>query len=121
MLCSLASKSCTLLKLTSRSTVRCMANAAVPSKYHLLQYSYVPDILERRGPFRAEHIAGAKREADAGKIILAGAFGETPEGALFVWKDSSVEDIQAFVAADPYVKAGLVPSWHIKPYAVVVP
>lgn len=30
------------------------------------------------------------------------------------------EDIEAFVAADPYVKAGLVPSYTIKPFAVVL-
>lgn len=30
------------------------------------------------------------------------------------------EEIEAFVAADPYVVNGLVPSWSIKPFAVVV-
>jgi uncharacterized protein YciI len=33
----------------------------------------------------------------------------------------SLQEIKAFVEADPYVKNGLVPSWTIKPYAVVVP
>lgn len=31
-------------------------------QYHLLQYSYVSDILERRGPFRAAHLEGAKKK-----------------------------------------------------------
>jgi uncharacterized protein YciI len=30
------------------------------------------------------------------------------------------EDIEAFVAADPYVVNGLVPSWSLKPFNVVV-
>jgi uncharacterized protein YciI len=30
------------------------------------------------------------------------------------------EEIEAFVAADPYVINGLVPSWNLKPFNVVV-
>ena len=45
----------------------------------ILQYQYVSDILEKRAPFRAEHIARAKAAADEGKIAFAGAFGEQPE------------------------------------------
>ncbi|GLC50262.1 hypothetical protein PLESTB_000360200 [Pleodorina starrii] len=103
------------------TTVRCMASAAAPPpKYFLLEYKYVPDILEKRTPFRAAHIDGAKKQAEAGKMVMAGAFGETPDGALFVFKDSTREEIEQFVQADPYVQNGLVPSWQIKPYAVVV-
>ena len=32
--------------------------SAAPS-YHVLQYKYVPDILEKRGPFREQHLAAA--------------------------------------------------------------
>lgn len=53
-------------------------------------------------------------------MVMGGAVGETPEGALFIFKDSTPEEIKAFVEADPYVQNGLVPSWTIKPYAVVV-
>ncbi|KAG2497806.1 hypothetical protein HYH03_004077 [Edaphochlamys debaryana] len=100
-----------------------MASAAAappPTKYFLLEYKYVPDILEKRGPFRAAHIEGAKKQAEAGKMVLGGAFGESPEGALFVFRDTTAEEVEKFVQADPYVQNGLVPSWKIKPYAVVV-
>lgn len=30
-------------------------------------------------------------QADAGKIVMGGAVGETPEGAVFIWKDASKE------------------------------
>lgn len=30
-------------------------------------------------------------QAEAGKMVMAGAFGETPEGALFIFKDSTPE------------------------------
>ncbi|KXZ41290.1 hypothetical protein GPECTOR_574g619 [Gonium pectorale] len=98
-----------------------MASAAAPPpKFFILEYKYVPDILEKRTPYRAAHIDGAKKQAEAGKMVMAGAFGETPEGALFIFKNTTKEDIEKFVSADPYVQNGLVPSWNIKPYAVVV-
>ena len=30
-------------------------------------------------------------QAEAGKVVMAGAFGETPEGALFIFKDATPE------------------------------
>jgi len=81
----------------------------------------VPDILEKRQPYRADHLAAAKAKADAGKLLLGGAFGEKPDGALFIFKDITNKEIEDFVAADPYIKAGLVVKWAIKPYTVVVP
>lgn len=69
---------------------------------------------------REAHLAGAQAKLAAGKLVMAGASGDPVEGALFVFKNSSKAEIEAFVAADPYVQNGLVPSWTIKPYAVVV-
>lgn len=98
-----------------------MATAAASgSKYWLLSYQYVPDILEKRGPYREAHLAGARKHLDAGRLVAAGAVGDPVEGATFFFKDISKEDIEAFVASDPYVQNGLVPSWSLKPFAVVV-
>lgn len=36
------------------------ASAPAPS-YHILQYSYVADILEKRGPYRADHLGAANK------------------------------------------------------------
>jgi uncharacterized protein YciI len=178
----------------------------------------VPDILEKRGPYREAHLAGARKHLDAGRLVAAGAVGDPVEGATFFFKDISKvcgvcvvclggrgsrvevreqqgsvtggprlvyrevcqggicvwvcqhnsscirwlasyelpphigcahqsrgpllesrallcsavlhpavptllllqEDIEAFVASDPYVQNGLVPSWSLKPFAVVV-
>ena len=35
--------------------------SAAPS-YHVLQYRYVPDILEKRGPFREAHLGAARQK-----------------------------------------------------------
>jgi uncharacterized protein YciI len=50
----------------------------------------------------------------------AGAAGDPVEGAVFIFKNTTKDDIEAFVQADPYVQNGLVPNYSIKPYAVVV-
>ena len=38
------------------------ASAAPSNTFSLLEYKYVPDILEKRGPYRAAHIAGAQKK-----------------------------------------------------------
>jgi uncharacterized protein YciI len=53
-------------------------------------------------------------------LLAAGAAGDPVEGAVFIFKNISKDDIEAFVKADPYVQNGLVPNYSIKPYAVVV-
>ena len=84
----------------------------------LLFYDYVEDIVERRAPHRAEHLAHAGAAKDDGRILMAGAVGDPPHGALFVWTTS--DGIEEWVDADPYVKAGLVTGWRVQPWNVVV-
>eukprot|EP01024_Parvocaulis_polyphysoides_P009782 TRINITY_DN13179_c0_g1_i1.p3 TRINITY_DN13179_c0_g1~~TRINITY_DN13179_c0_g1_i1.p3 ORF type:complete len:141 (+),score=26.05 TRINITY_DN13179_c0_g1_i1:29-424(+) len=106
-------------QLGRQLTVRTMAQQAVP-KFHILEYKYVPDILEKRAPFRDEHIAAAKKLGDEGKAVMVGAYGQPPEGAIFVFKGITPEEIESFVKSDPYIINGLVTEWQIKPYLVVV-
>jgi hypothetical protein len=40
------------------------------------------------------------KQAEKGKMVMAGAFGETPEGALFIFKDVSAE--VCFVKIEDY-------------------
>ena len=41
---------------------------ASSNSYHVLQYKYVGDILEKRGPFREQHLAGAHKMASAPRV-----------------------------------------------------
>lgn len=104
--------------VTRSFSPRTMASAQVPT-YHVLQYSYVPDILEKRDPYRAEHLQGAKDMAAASKIVMAGALTDPVDGAIFVFKNVTKDEIEAFVRKDPYVINGLVPKYQIRPYMVV--
>ncbi len=50
---------------------------------------------------------------------MAGALTEPVDGAVFVFKVEDRSTVEGFVAADPYVSAGLVPAWRIRPWTVV--
>lgn len=87
----------------------------------LLAYDYVDDILERRAPHRAGHLALVERFASERGLVVAGAVGDPPSGALFVFEhEADAAAVAAeFAAADPYVAAGLVTGQTIEPWTVV--
>lgn len=87
--------------------------------HNVLIYEYVNDMLERRVPYREAHLEHVGVEREAGRVAMAGAIGDPPNGALIVFKDVPVEEIEGFVAADPYFEAGLVTAWRVEPWAVV--
>jgi uncharacterized protein len=86
---------------------------------YLLLYTYVEDMAERRGPYRDEHLGHIRAEVDAGHITLAGALGTPPTGGAIVWTGVTPEDIERFVAADPYVINGLVTSQRVERWNLV--
>jgi uncharacterized protein YciI len=88
--------------------------------YFVLWYQYVPDVVEKRAPHRADHLALAREWQAAGKIVLAGAFDPPTDGALFVFRADSADEVEAFVAKDPYVKNGVVTGHRVRPWNVVV-
>ena len=85
----------------------------------LLFYDYVPDIVERRAPFRNEHLALVQTFKDDGRIVMAGAVGDPPHGALFVFAGSDESVADEFAAADPYVAVGLVTGRRVERLNVV--
>jgi uncharacterized protein YciI len=88
--------------------------------HHLLIYEYVEGMAERRGPYREGHLDQVREQSNAGHLIMAGALGDPePTGAAFVFKDRTPEQIEAFVGADPYVQAGLVPAHRIEVWKLV--
>ena len=89
-------------------------------RLHLLTYDYIEDILERRGPHREAHLAHAGAWRDRGAIVMAGAVGDPPHGALFVFRVGDPAEVRAFAESDPYLHAGLVTDWRVEPWAVVV-
>ena len=70
------------------------ASAAAAPSYRILQYDYVPDILEKRGPHREGHLKAANDLAGQGKCVLGGAAGNPVSMGLFIFKDMSEEVCQ---------------------------
>jgi hypothetical protein len=91
-----------------------------PGRHLVLFYDYVEDIVERRAPHRPAHLALLEDQKDSGDVVAAGALGDPPTGAAIVFATESENDVTAFVEQDPYVQAGLVTSWRIVPWTVVV-
>ena len=88
--------------------------------HYLLLYDYVPDILERRGPHRAAHIAHARAALDRGELVLGGALANPPDGAVLLFRGDSPEAAEAFAQVDPYVLNGLVTRWRVREWTTVV-
>lgn len=88
--------------------------------HFLLEYVLADDYVERRTPLRPEHLGLAQAAFDRGELLLAGAVSDPTDRAVLVWSVSDRAPIEAFVAADPYVRDGLVTSWSIRPWTVVV-
>ena len=88
--------------------------------HYILFYDYVPDYLERRAEFRAEHLALAWQAHARGELVLGGVLDGPVNGAALFFQGDSPAAAQAFAAADPYVRHGLVSRWHVRPWLTVV-
>ena len=103
-----------------RGVVAMAANADGSNAYALLTLDYVDGMLEKRAPHREAHLAGARRAHEEGKVVMAGALLDPVDQGVFVFKNCEREEIEAFVKADAYYVAGLVPRYAIRPWMVVV-
>jgi uncharacterized protein YciI len=92
------------------------------NKNYILKYDYVPDILERRDPYRPGHLELAKRLIEQGKCLYGGPIGNpgmtVPDGALFVFADE--ESAASFAKEDPYMAAGLITGHTIQEWNVIL-
>jgi uncharacterized protein YciI len=88
--------------------------------YLALQYDLVDDYLDRRPEFREEHLGLARAAHERGDLALAGAFTDPADRALLVWSTEDRSVVEAFAEADPYVRNGLVRTWTVREWNVVV-
>jgi uncharacterized protein len=88
--------------------------------HFLLFYDLADDYLERRAEFRHDHLELAWRAQVAGDLVLAGALADPADRAVLLFKGDSPEVAERFARADPYVRAGLVTSWRVRPWTTVV-
>ena len=89
-------------------------------KHFALLYDVVPNFVERRMPFREAHLQRVRDANASGILLLAGALGDPPDGALLVFRADSPAVAEEFARADPYVTEGLVTGWRVRPWTVVI-
>jgi uncharacterized protein YciI len=89
-------------------------------KHFLLFYDFVSDYLERRVPLRPAHFKLARAAQARGELVLGGPYADPIDGAvlLFLGEDRTV--VERFVEADPYVRNGVVKTWHVREWTTVV-
>ncbi|HEY2428323.1 MAG TPA: YciI-like protein [Acidimicrobiales bacterium] len=86
----------------------------------LLLYDLADDYLERRGPLREAHLALAREAHADGRLVLAGALSDPADQAVLVFSTEDTGVAEEFARHDPYVEAGLVTAWRVRPWNVVV-
>ena len=88
--------------------------------YFILFYKTVENYIERRAPYRAEHLKLAREAADSGQLVMGGALADPADGAVIVFRGDGPEAAEAFAKNDPYVKNGLIQEWSVRPWTVVI-
>jgi uncharacterized protein len=88
------------------------------TKYYMLYYKLVPDILEKRMPFKDEHMRILKELSSKG-LVFVGA--EVKEGfpAVFMFEGKNDEILHEWLRRDPYINNGLVMEHHFNQILLV--
>ena len=88
--------------------------------HYLLLYDVVPDYVERRGAYRAAHLALAREAVERGELVLGGALANPPDRAILLFRGSSPEVAERFAKVDPYVTNGVVTKWQVREWTTVI-
>lgn len=88
--------------------------------YYLLFYKTVPGYLQKREAFRDEHLRLAREAQKRGILLMAGALADPADEALFVFRCNDPAEAEDFARNDPYVINGLISSWLVRPWTVVI-
>ena len=88
--------------------------------HYILFYDVVDDYLEKRKPFRTEHIELARKALGRGELVLAGDLAEPADGAILIFSGSYPGAAEEFAKNDNYVQNGLISKWWVRKWTTVV-
>ena len=86
--------------------------------HYVLFYEVGEGYVERRVPYRNEHLALVRESYDRGDMVLAGALAEPADGAMLVFRSAAAAEV--FPKSDPYVLNGLIKSWKVRQWNTVI-
>jgi uncharacterized protein YciI len=88
--------------------------------YFILFYDAVDNYVERRAPYREEHLRLAREAVQRGELLLGGALTDPVDRSVLVFRAPDRAVVEAFARADPYVINGVVTRWEVRGWTVVV-
>jgi uncharacterized protein YciI len=88
--------------------------------YFILFYETADNYVEKRAPYRAQHLELARDAYARGELLLAGALGDPADRAVLVFRASDKNTVEDFARRDPYVQNGAVVRWEVRPWTVVI-
>jgi uncharacterized protein YciI len=88
--------------------------------HYLLFYEVGGDYVSRRAEFRDAHLSNAWKATERGELVLGGALANPVDGALLLFKGTSIDVAENFAKSDPYVTSGLVKRWYVREWTTVV-
>lgn len=76
--------------------------------------------MELRAPHRKAHLDLVSLSMNSGDILMGGALADPPDKAVIIWKTDNISTVEEFVKNDPYYINGVVTSYTIRPWVVVI-
>jgi uncharacterized protein YciI len=77
--------------------------------------TYCDDVLEKRAPFRQEHLDGLQRQKDAGLLITLGPTADT-RLVFGIYEAESQEQVEQALHADVYWREGIWTELQVHPW-----
>ena len=90
------------------------------TKTWLLEYQYVDNMLEKRGPVRQKHFDHTKSYIENETLLCGGALVPAIDRGVIVFRTNDKCLVEDFAKNDPYVKAGLITKWTVTEWMLVV-
>lgn len=90
------------------------------TKKYVLEYKYVPNMLERRVPYREAHLKYAEAFVQRKVLLAGGAVLPEVHKGLLVFEAEGRDVVETFAKNDPYVVHGLVTHFDIGEWAIAV-
>jgi uncharacterized protein YciI len=81
----------------------------------VLWSTYCDNALEKRTPFRDEHLAGLQRQKQSGVLVTLGPT-ETSSHVFGIYEAESREQVEELIRADVYWRNGIWTAFEIHPW-----
>ncbi len=82
---------------------------------YVLWGTYCDNALEKRTPFRDEHLAGLQRQKQSGVLVTLGPT-ETSSHVFGIYEAESREQVEELIRTDVYWRNGIWTAFEIHPW-----